>query len=278
MAFHQTPKSALPLNALPPIDAALKQLKVHSRAIHTVLASFDDELLLLHRLFYRAKNQHRGALFWRRVAEMRRYAERVESLSLVNIFETLRGAFFDQSQPQTPKLLKGSWTHHPDKTFLADNLRRVQESITLLQKASSVLFYHVQLTFECDRCLSAWRAHTTSRMNKLNLEITETLVQAVATIQSISTALDLPHVEAPPEREPLGSDTPRAVPEPTTRLGRAEMHDDAPRNEHGTPANRLSPRSMAVSVQQRVVKRVKPDKRPQKKHKAPRDEIDDIFG
>nr|GAT58723.1 predicted protein [Mycena chlorophos] len=160
------------------------------------------------------------------------------------------------------------------------------QSITLLQKMSERLacaYQSFSLAIQTGAFaqLLLTLSAVASRMNKLILEITETLVQAVATIQSISTALDLPHVEAPPEREPLGSDTPRAVPEPTTRLGRAEMHDDAPRNEHGTPTNRLSPRSMAVSVQQRVVKRVKPalpDKRPHKKHKGPRDEIDDIFG
>ena len=37
---------------------------------------------MLERLYYKGKNQHRTALFWQRVAEMRKFGERVDEWTM----------------------------------------------------------------------------------------------------------------------------------------------------------------------------------------------------
>ena len=58
------------------VDAGLKNFKLLSRRLHTLLNMHATELQILQRLYYKNKNQHRGSLFWRKVVEIRRYSER----------------------------------------------------------------------------------------------------------------------------------------------------------------------------------------------------------
>ncbi|KAJ7097968.1 hypothetical protein B0H15DRAFT_823628 [Mycena belliarum] len=130
----RTPKASLEPEFYPNVDAALKDLKMCTRRLQPVLATFSDELQILHRLYYKGKNQHRPALFWRRVAEMRRYGDRVEELSLLSLVDSLRYSFFGQDLQQTSKLLKGSWTHYPDSAYVSFIMERVSASRTLVKK------------------------------------------------------------------------------------------------------------------------------------------------
>lgn len=82
------------------IDAALKHVKIHARRLHTVLTTHDDELEILERLYYKGKNQHRSALFWRDVVEMRRYAMRLSEMSLLEIIDSFRFSFFGEGSEQ----------------------------------------------------------------------------------------------------------------------------------------------------------------------------------
>ena len=78
------PVNFIPRSSLDPkfhstIDGVLKELKSASRDLQKNFASFRLELELLDRLFYKNKNQHRGALFWRKVTEMRRFGHKLDN-------------------------------------------------------------------------------------------------------------------------------------------------------------------------------------------------------
>jgi hypothetical protein len=87
-AFHST------------IDAILKDLKICSRRIHHALDTHADELKLLQRVYYKNKNQHRVALFWRRLVEMRRYSERLDKAKISSTLEEMRASFFGPEAKQ----------------------------------------------------------------------------------------------------------------------------------------------------------------------------------
>lgn len=94
------PKASLDLAAQSGINPILKQLKSCTRRLQTALAAHALELRVLERLYYKGKNQHRTALFWRNVAEMRRYGERVEGMGLYDLVERMRVAFWGEAALQ----------------------------------------------------------------------------------------------------------------------------------------------------------------------------------
>jgi hypothetical protein len=55
-----------------------------------------NEAQVLERLYYKGKNQHRGALFWRRVGETRRYSARLGGIHIDDVVEILRYSFFGE--------------------------------------------------------------------------------------------------------------------------------------------------------------------------------------
>jgi hypothetical protein len=78
----------------------LKELKSCSRRLQTTFSAYHDELQILERLFYKGKNQHRSALFWKRAAEMKRYGERLDALGFPDMFALLRSSFFGATSIQ----------------------------------------------------------------------------------------------------------------------------------------------------------------------------------
>lgn len=93
-AISCLPRSSLHISVHKDVDVILKELKGSSRRLQAVLDSYTDELLILERLYYRNKNQHRAALFFRRVSEMRRYGQRLVQWNLSKHVELLRASFF----------------------------------------------------------------------------------------------------------------------------------------------------------------------------------------
>lgn len=92
------PITTVPRNAIDPvqhkeIDAILRDLKVCSRRLKAALDSFNDELRTLERLYYKCKNQHRLALFFKRVPELRRYGRRLTELDILERVDLLRASF-----------------------------------------------------------------------------------------------------------------------------------------------------------------------------------------
>ncbi|EGN93226.1 hypothetical protein SERLA73DRAFT_16640, partial [Serpula lacrymans var. lacrymans S7.3] len=98
------------------VDASLKDLKTCSRRLQTVSAIVGDELKILERLYYKGKNQHRSALFWKRVVEIRRYGRRLSEASLWETLELFRCSFFGANSFQ--KFMKGSWNHYPNLPYV----------------------------------------------------------------------------------------------------------------------------------------------------------------
>lgn len=76
------------------VDAELKQLKLASRRLHQTLTVLAAEQQLLQRLYYKSKNQHRGALFWRNVGEILRYLRKLDVPDLQESVAKLRNTFY----------------------------------------------------------------------------------------------------------------------------------------------------------------------------------------
>ncbi|KAJ7172521.1 hypothetical protein C8R46DRAFT_894304 [Mycena filopes] len=198
--FRQPPplsrsaKTSLDPILLPHIDAALKQLKSCARNLQPVLATFSDELQILQRLYYKGKNEHRSALFWRRVAEMRRYGDRVGELALSSLVDSLRYSFFGEDSQQTSKLLKGSWTHYPDPAFVSFVLERIKASITLVRKMDERLAHAYQtlsLAMQTGAFIQLLLTLTAiaSRLSRLASELEPILGQAQDAVHRILATL-----------------------------------------------------------------------------------------
>ncbi|RPD79992.1 hypothetical protein L226DRAFT_187761 [Lentinus tigrinus ALCF2SS1-7] len=130
-----SPRVSLSPDKSPVIDSVLKQLKACSRRLQAALSSHRTELQVLERLYYKGKNQHRTALFWRRVAEMRKFGERVDEMHIDDVVESLRLSFWGEPSGRTAKIMKGPWTHYPDAMPLLFVLERCSACCMLIDRA-----------------------------------------------------------------------------------------------------------------------------------------------
>ena len=89
-----TPRSSLDSRIHSTVDGVLKEYKLASRELQKIFTSFRLELELLDRLFYKNKNQHRGALFWRKVTEMRRFCHKLNRHTPDGLVEGVRRWFW----------------------------------------------------------------------------------------------------------------------------------------------------------------------------------------
>ncbi|KAJ7685142.1 hypothetical protein DFH06DRAFT_1157583 [Mycena polygramma] len=297
-------KNSLDSALHPNVDAALKQLKSCARGLQPVLSTFSDELQILHRLYYKGKNQHRPALFWRRVTEMRRYGDRVEELSLLSLVDSLRFSFFGEELQQTSKLLKGSWTHYPDTSSVSFVLERIEGSITLVQKMHECLA-HAYQSFSLAMQTGAFiqliltLAGIASRMSSLASELSQALELTRDAVYRILVTLD-PKFDSEPRRRRMLRHGQSLHPIHASVGGSTDVYEDTgvsigrqdPRSEISPPPYtitdapcppvRAPPDSIGVE-RSLVVKKLKrstgdSESKPKKKQKVKRDEIDDIFG
>lgn len=135
------------------IDRILKDLKSCTRRLHAAFASHQVELQILEKLYYKGNNQHRTALFWRRVSDVRRFGKRLESVRILEHLETLRLTFWgDASQHRlayrttvrkmnkniffSAKILKAAWTHAPDVKSVRHALERSRDCLLLVDSVS----------------------------------------------------------------------------------------------------------------------------------------------
>jgi len=77
------------------IDKSLKSLKRCSKRLAASCELFSSEYALLERMYYKGKNQHRAAIFWKRVVEVRRYAARLNLLGFSGLLNAYQNSFFD---------------------------------------------------------------------------------------------------------------------------------------------------------------------------------------
>jgi hypothetical protein len=89
------------------VDGILKDLKACSRRLQAALASYQDEMQVLERLYYRSKNQHRAALFFKRIAEIRRYGWRLLEANMTEDVQLLRASFYGVAVIQRCDILFG---------------------------------------------------------------------------------------------------------------------------------------------------------------------------
>ncbi|KAJ7582754.1 hypothetical protein C8J56DRAFT_955638 [Mycena floridula] len=130
-----SPRAELPQGIWPSIDSVLKDLKLCSRNIQTVFVAYSEELRILERLYYKGKNQHRSAIFWRRVAEVRRYGKRLQPVAVSQILDALQTSFFgSESSRKNSKSFKGPWTHYPNAQLLAFVIERLSAYLALADK------------------------------------------------------------------------------------------------------------------------------------------------
>ncbi|KAJ7470720.1 hypothetical protein FB451DRAFT_349692 [Mycena latifolia] len=301
--LSRTVKASLEPNLHPNIDAALKDLKICARRLQPVLATFSDELQILHRLYYKGKNQHRPALFWRRVAEMRRYADRVEELSLLSLVDSLRYSFFGEDLQQTSKLLKGSWTHYPDSSTVSFILERVAASLTLVQKMHERLAQAYQ-SFTLAMQTGAFiqliltLGGIASRMSTLVSELADVLELILEAVHRIMLTLD---PESGTRNILRRKQTDQTIPKiaaveisidvyEDTGVSIARQHDhpqaEVPPPDPYSYTNATHAIHAPISVDSLerrnvIVKKMKPGNEPERrktKKKRARDEIDEIFG
>ena len=79
------------------IDNILKDLRLASQRLADNSSYFRDELILLERLYYKNLNQHRTAVFWRRIVEVRRLGRRIYDASISDMVDSLRYSFFSEN-------------------------------------------------------------------------------------------------------------------------------------------------------------------------------------
>lgn len=76
------------------IDVSLKDLRHISRRATAFSIPFLNELQILERIYYKGKNQHRSAIYWRKVSEIRRFGMRIRELDFPGLVEDLRYTFY----------------------------------------------------------------------------------------------------------------------------------------------------------------------------------------
>lgn len=134
-----SPRSALNSASHQDVDSILKQLRSCTRRLQIALSSHRLELQVLERLYYKGKNQHRTALFWRRVVEIRRYGDRLQEMDAFNLVENIRLLFWGDTTLHSAKVLKGPWTHTPDVKYVRLVLQRCADCRQLMDKTQERL-------------------------------------------------------------------------------------------------------------------------------------------
>lgn len=81
-------------------DSSLKELRSCSRQLSSILSCLEDELRLLERLYYKGVNQHRSAMFWHKVEEIRRLGARLLEVQLLDLTDGLRYSFYTSSDAE----------------------------------------------------------------------------------------------------------------------------------------------------------------------------------
>lgn len=141
-----SPKKSLEPSKYSVVDAVLKDLKACTRRLQTALVSQQTELQILEKLVYKGNNQHRHALFWRRVSDVRRFSRRLQDMNVLDTVEALRYSFWDTGPQKygatrfcssrltlinpSSKALKSAWTHLADAKTVRNTVDRLHDYLT----------------------------------------------------------------------------------------------------------------------------------------------------
>ncbi|KAF9653093.1 hypothetical protein BDM02DRAFT_3265744 [Thelephora ganbajun] len=272
-----TPRSSLDSKFHSTVDGVLKELKTTSRELQKIIASFRLELELLDRLFYKNKNQHRGALFWRKVTEMRRFSHKLDHYKPDRLVEDTRRWFWGPLDQQSPKMLKGSWTHCPDDRSLENVTRRLQLCRTLCNETSRRLmkaFEHFLLCLQ-SAAFAPLLLTFCAISARFNSQIQGIADLTLVCSKALTRLLQKPTGKSKPSSLDLHLMAPATTPSV------AMVNIDSTMETVGPDAGPPPPNIPIVFVPPPVPPLTEEQKtRPvaKKPKKRPRDEIDDIFG
>ncbi|KAF8845004.1 hypothetical protein BDN67DRAFT_962484 [Paxillus ammoniavirescens] len=192
------PRNSLSSSHHKGIDGLLKDLKTCSRRLRAAMSSFTDELRILDRLYYKNKNQHRTALFFRRVPEIRRYGQRLVELDLSGRVDLLRASFVGLTSTTDQKALSKTWSHVPEQPYVSFVMERLVSCSTLVCKMRERLqeaYHHFTLAMQSGAFIQliVLFAAISSRMSALSLELEEVLHLGASTCDRLLVILDPTH-------------------------------------------------------------------------------------
>ncbi|KAG2150627.1 uncharacterized protein EDB93DRAFT_325767 [Suillus bovinus] len=180
------------------VDGILKDLKAYSRRLQAALASYKDEMQVLERLYYRSKNQHRAALFFKRISEIRRYGWRLLEANMTEDANLLRASFYGATVIQSEKLMRGSWNHIPSRSYVSFITERFKAYSCLILKTSERVreaYYHFSLAMQSGAFihLIVLFAGLASRMAALSAEMGDCVRDYEAVCDRILSVIDPNH-------------------------------------------------------------------------------------
>ncbi|THH03809.1 hypothetical protein EW145_g5994 [Phellinidium pouzarii] len=298
--LSSTPRHSVSASHHPKFDAILKGLRACARQFSLLLPCLHDELRILERLYYKGLNQHRTALFWRRIKEARRLGQRLLETQLLALTDDLRYAFYvEDRNERNPKILRSVWSQVPDSKFVNYIFERTRSSMELTTE-SRIRFanaYHsLSLMMQTGAFLQLILTLTAiiSRLDALVAELSVALETLSNSLSALLEALGEKAAKTIQQRCDPGPS--HRVPrfEGTSLLGKslwqqgeepfdadAETVYMAPSLIISTAVARHTPRlvpAAAVSKRSREQTQEVKKSRMKVKKKKRNDEIDDIFG
>ncbi|KAF8610087.1 hypothetical protein BDV93DRAFT_549938 [Ceratobasidium sp. AG-I] len=160
---------------IPSVGHLLKSLKSGHKNVRSSQNQLFAEMHILERVYYKGKNQHGLALFWRSVVSVRRMASRIHETNIPGLLEVLASLFHEESFG-APKVFSGAWTRIPSFENVGKILQRLLD-ISLLLRTANEAFQ------------KAYRAFCLFMSNTAFLQLTIVLVSVDARMTSLASSL-----------------------------------------------------------------------------------------
>lgn len=194
------PRSSVSIHLQKDVDVLLKELKPCTRHLRATLGNYTDELRTLERLYYKNANQHRTALFFKRILETRRYGQRLIALNISEHVDCLYASFFGLTTTLgvNQKPFKGTWTHVPAGTSISSVLDRISVACKLLDKMCNQLtraYQHFTLAMQSGAFvqLIVLFSALSSRMSTLSTEMLQVLRNSSPICDRLLVVLEADH-------------------------------------------------------------------------------------
>ncbi|PAV23221.1 hypothetical protein PNOK_0028900 [Pyrrhoderma noxium] len=186
--FSYTQRSDIPQAIHGTVDVVLKSLRSYARQITPVELSLSDELRILERLYYKSVNQHRSALFFQKVEEVRRTGNRILEVNIGGMIEDLRYAFYiGKGIERNPKALKGAWTQLPEVKFVNFLYERMSEITALLLRARERLakaYHSLSLMLQTGAFL-----HLILTFTSITARLDSIVIEVISIVESLKEVL-----------------------------------------------------------------------------------------
>lgn len=256
------------------VDGILKDLKACSRRLQAALASYQDEMQVLERLYYKSKNQHRPALFFKRISEIRRYGWRLLEANMTEDVHLLRASFYGATVVQSEKSMRGSWNYVPSRSYVSFITERFKAYSCLILKTSERLreaYYHCSLAMQSGAFIQliVLFAGIASRMATLSAEMGSCVRGCEAACERVLSVIDPTHkpsfvgelTSSKTSEHPLSRQTGQPILptiDPVTHLedfGLAISREETPNLPSSTPvdARAVMVKNGSISLQAAVV-------------------------